>query len=214
MAGLERQDILSEVLFGLIMVLTFTLGASVAAGEDAEWGRTLILGAIGCNIAWGVIDAAFYLMGELYKRSRKARLLRALQASGSETAGLASIRHELDPQLEAIASVEDRERFYRGVYRILEQADPKPTRIQRADLFAALAVFILVAGTAIPAAVPFIFVDDPWVALRISNAILIGLLFLVGYQWARYAEANPWLVALCLTGIGIVLVAIAIALGG
>ena len=214
MAGLERQDILSEVLFGLIMVLTFTLGASVAAGEDAAWGRTLILGAMGCNIAWGVIDATFYVMGELYTRSRRARLHKALQEAGSETIGLSAIRHELDLQLEAIASVEDRERFYRGVYGILEQAEPKPTTVHRADLIAALAVFILVAGTAIPAAVPFAFVDDPWIALRISNTILVGLLFLVGYQWAHYAEANPWLVAFCLTTIGIVLVAIAIALGG
>jgi hypothetical protein len=44
MARLERQDVLSEVLFGLITVLTFTLGASVAAGDDAA--PTLVLGAI------------------------------------------------------------------------------------------------------------------------------------------------------------------------
>jgi VIT1/CCC1 family predicted Fe2+/Mn2+ transporter len=214
MAGLGRQDILSEILFGLIMVLTFTLGASVAAGEDVEWGRTLILGAIGCNVAWGVIDATFYVMGELHARSRKARLLRVLHATGSEAAGLASIRRELDPQLEAIASGDDREKLYRSIYRVLEHTVPKPTRIHRADIIAAIAVFLLVAGTAIPAAVPFFFIDDPWVALRISNTILIGLLFLVGHQWASYAEANPWLVASCLTAIGIVLVVIAIALGG
>ena len=43
----------SEVLFGLIMALTFTGTVSVAtAGRDDV--RTLVIGIIGCNIAWGL----------------------------------------------------------------------------------------------------------------------------------------------------------------
>ena len=214
MGELEPEDSLGEILFGLVMVLTFTLGASVAAGEDEDWARALIIGAIGCNIAWGVIDAVFYLMAELFTRSRRARLRRALKAAGTETAGLAVIRHELDPQLETVSRVDDREVFYRGIYDVLKDADPRPTGIRRADLIAALAVFVLVAGTAIPAAVPFFFVHDPWVALRISNFVLVALLFLVGYRWAGLTDANPWLVASGLTAMGLILVGIAIALGG
>ena len=214
LAELEPQDSLGEILFGLIMVLTFTLGASVAAGEDADWGRTLILGAIGCNVAWGVIDAAFYVMGELFIRSRRARLLKALKAAGSEAAGLAAIRHELDPQIGSVTREEDRETLYRAVYGMLQNAVPAPTGLRREDWAAAFAVFVLVAGTAVPAAIPFVFFDDPWIALRISNFLLVGLLFLVGHWWAMFTDANPWLVAFGLTAMGLVLVAIAIALGG
>jgi hypothetical protein len=214
LTALEPQDSLSEILFGLIMVLTFTLGASVAAGGDAAWERTLVIGAIGCNVAWGVIDGVFHVMGELFVRSRRARLLRALRAAASETAGLAVIRHEFDPQLVAISREGDREALYHGIYGLLQHATPKRTGLRREDLVAALAVFILVTGAALPAALPFLFVDDSRTALRISNFLLIGLLFLVGYRWARFIDANPWLVALGLTAMGLILVAIAIMLGG
>ena len=40
----------SEILFGLIMALTFT-GTISAASAGREEVRTLLVGAIGCNIA-------------------------------------------------------------------------------------------------------------------------------------------------------------------
>lgn len=62
-------DRVSEVLFGLIMVLTFTGSLSVAdAGRDDV--RTMLIGALGCNLAWGIIDAMLYLMGPWPKRAR------------------------------------------------------------------------------------------------------------------------------------------------
>ena len=51
-------------------------------------------------------------------------------------------------------------------------------------------------------------------ALRLSNAILTGLLFLVGFHWARYVGANPWWTGTAMMGLGVALVAVAIALGG
>ena len=54
---LEPIERVSEVLFGLIMVLTFTGSLSVAeAGREDV--RTMLIGALGCNLAWGIIDAA------------------------------------------------------------------------------------------------------------------------------------------------------------
>src|SRR5262245_66319369 len=57
---LDPIDRVSEVLFGLIMALTFTGSLSVAeAGRDDV--RTMLIGALGCNLAWGLIDGIFYL---------------------------------------------------------------------------------------------------------------------------------------------------------
>ena len=51
----------SEIVFGLIMVLSFTGALSVAeVGEDI---RIMLLGAIGCK--WGIIDAAPSALGFL-----------------------------------------------------------------------------------------------------------------------------------------------------
>ena len=53
---LEPMERISEILFGLIMVLTYTCSFSVA-GAGREEVRTMLVGALGCNLAWGVIDA-------------------------------------------------------------------------------------------------------------------------------------------------------------
>ena len=49
----------SEVLFGLIMVLTFTGSLSAAESGEAEV-RAMLVGAIGCNLAWALIDVIMY----------------------------------------------------------------------------------------------------------------------------------------------------------
>jgi len=46
----------SEILFGLIMALTFTgtLNVTTAGAEDVQ---TLLIGTLACNVAWGLVDA-------------------------------------------------------------------------------------------------------------------------------------------------------------
>ena len=69
---LEPIDRVSEVLFGLIMVLTFTGSLSVAeAGREDV--RVMLVGALGCNLAWGLIDAVLYLMACLAERGSEPR---------------------------------------------------------------------------------------------------------------------------------------------
>ena len=66
---LEPSDRIAEVLFGLIMVLTFTGSISVAHADRDEV-RTMLIGALGCNLAWGIIDAMLYLMGNLSEKGQ------------------------------------------------------------------------------------------------------------------------------------------------
>jgi VIT1/CCC1 family predicted Fe2+/Mn2+ transporter len=210
---LDPSDILGEILFGLIMVLTFTLGASVAGGYE----RGLLLAAIGCNVAWGVIDGALVVMSSRYARRRRGNLIRLVQAARDERSALAAIRDDLESGIEATANVQDRahrEQVYRSVHALLAHARPLPMHIGRDDLMTGLIVFILVVLPALPAALPFFVIADPQQALRASNALLIGLLFVIGYRWGRHIEMHAWLVALVCTLLGALLVAIAIALGG
>src|SRR4029434_8580489 len=75
---LDPIDRVSEVLFGLIMVLTFTGSLSIAeAGRDDV--RTMLIGALGCNLAWGVIDGGLYLMGCLAEKGRGRLAFRAVR---------------------------------------------------------------------------------------------------------------------------------------
>jgi len=79
---LDPIERISEVLFGLIMVLTFTCSFSVAESGHAEV-RGMLLGALGCNLAWGVIDAIMYLMSCLAEKARALATLRRVRKAAS-----------------------------------------------------------------------------------------------------------------------------------
>ena len=94
---LEPADILAEVLFGLIMVLTITLGARLAMGEEGG-ARELLIAALGCNLAWGIIDGAMYVMNAMFNRGRTARIFTELKRSG-ESGALAIDRAGARPEV-------------------------------------------------------------------------------------------------------------------
>ena len=78
----------------------------------------------------------------------------------------------------------------------------------------ALGEFLAGIPDQLPAAIPFLFIDDAHFALRVSNGILLTLLFATGYWWSRFTLGRPWFVGLCFLIGGVGLVAVAIALGG
>ena len=80
---LEPMEKISEILFALIMVLTFTCSFSIA-GAGREGVRELVIGALGCNLAWGLIDAAFYLMGSFSMLGQGILQLKALSQAASQ----------------------------------------------------------------------------------------------------------------------------------
>ena len=89
-----------------------------------------------------------------------------------------------------------------------------PNRLGAADLWAGLTVFCLVFFTALPAVLPFLVIHDAQLAMRASNAVLIGLLFVVGWRWATHTGARPWATGLFMMLLGVALVLVAIRLGG
>jgi len=206
---------ISEVLFGLIMVLTYTLTAGLTVSEGKEGVRQLLAAAIGCNVAWGIIDGVFYVMGQLFARGRRLRLAQALRAAPDEDAAVAAVGRELDDSLESVTSADERRRLYRGIVQTVSRTEPPKNGIRREDLYGALASFWLVFFSALPAAVPFlIFRSEPRFALRVSNGLLLVMLFLVGFKWADYTGDRRLVTGIVMTLVGATLVATAIVLGG
>src|SRR6476469_3422403 len=99
---LDPASRLGEILFGLIMVLTITLTAGLTVAEGREGVRQLLLAAIGCNIAWGIIDAVMYVMDCVMVRGGKVRLVEAVQRTPDEESGLVLVRAELGPALKEL----------------------------------------------------------------------------------------------------------------
>lgn len=213
---LDPASRLGEVLFGLIMVLTMTLTAGLTVAEGKTGVRQLLFAALGCNIAWGIIDAIMYIMNCMTVRSGKARLIRAVQRAPDARATLEMIKDEIEPELQSLIGPEDRDALRQSVLKHLVQARAQPARIgvTRDDFYGALACFWLVFFSCLPAAVPFLIFSRPTFALRVSNFLLVAMLFLVGQMWAKYARVNRLLAGLAMVAIGLVLVGVAVLLGG
>src|SRR5690242_3868963 len=91
---LDPGDTLAEILFGLIMALTIISGAEILSSSDELDTDKLIAAVIGCNIAWGVIDAVLFRLGSMFYRSQRARFYRGLRIARSEAEALAAIQEE------------------------------------------------------------------------------------------------------------------------
>ncbi len=211
---LEPSDSLGEILFGLIMVLTFTLGTGLAAGDGGNATRTLLIGALGCNIAWGIIDGVMYVMTCLFQRGEALRFAGKLRAAKDEHQAAAMIARDFDDRLVPVSSETGRRVFYADVVKTIRSATPRGARITRDDIMGGVASFWLVFITALPAVIPFLLIDDARMALRTSNALLVFMLFIVGYKWGGLVTTRPWVVGLTMMVFGLALVGIAVALGG
>ena len=210
---LDPGERVGELLFGLVMVLTFTLGAGIELGDRGET-RELLIAALGCNTAWGIIDAALYLMARLSERGRVHRLVREIQAAPSDGAARALVARELDGRLPAVIAPPLRASLDAHVLERVRELKLERNRVTGDDLWAGLAVFWLVFLTALPAVVPFLLIQEPRIAMRASNVVLIALLFAVGWRWAGYTGAGRWRTAIFMALLGVGLVLVAIPLGG
>jgi len=209
--ALEPYERISEVLFGLIMVLTFTGSLSVAeAGRDDV--RTMLIGALGCNIAWGIIDGVLYLMGCLSDKGRGIRALRAVRKATTPEAAHRVIAGALPPMVAATLSPAEYESMRQKLVQL--PAPPAHPQLSKWEWLGALSVFLWVFLVTFPVAIPFIFMAEVGRALWVSNAIAIVLLFLTGYAFGRVAEHRPWLTGLAMVVLGSALVGITKALGG
>jgi VIT1/CCC1 family predicted Fe2+/Mn2+ transporter len=208
---LEPSERIAEVLFGLIMVLTFTGSLSIAeAGRDDV--RAMLIGALGCNLAWGVIDGVLYLMGSLADRERNlATYLAIRNARDADEAGRL-IAGTLPPVVASSLEASDFERMRQRLLRL--PAPPPRARLSRGDWRGAAGVFLLVFLSTFPVAVPFIFMKNVLAAMRVSNAIAVVLLFLTGVAYGRVVGRSPWVVGVTMVALGGVLVTLTIGLGG
>jgi len=209
---LEPVERLSEILFGLIMALTITGAVSVVTADHAQI-RTMLFAALGCNLAWGIIDGGMYLMARLGERGRNAVIAQKVREAADPEKAHRIIENELPPLLGSIFEPARLE-FIRERITQSPSSNFRPTLTGRDCGWALLAIFILVVLSTFPVVIPFIVFEDARTALRTSNALAILLLFVCGFLFARHAGLWPFTTAVIMVVIGAALVSVAIALGG
>jgi hypothetical protein len=208
---LDPMERISETLFGLIMALTFICSLGVATAGNIKI-QTMLIGALGCNLAWGIVDGGLYLLARINERGGKILTLRAVrQAPDPETAQRA-IAEALPPELASILPPEQVELLRQKLQQL-----PEPSggpRLTRRDWIGALGLCLLSFVATFPVVIPFVFLSDAKFALRVSYAVAIAMLFCCGYAFRVHSGIKPWAAGLSMVAVGSALVGIAVALGG
>lgn len=210
-AVLNPLDRISEVLFGLIMVLTFT-GAISAATEGRQEVKELLWAALGCNVAWGLVDAIMYLMNVFAERGHGVMTVKKIAAAKSQASIREVLRGEMQPVISALLTDIELDNIGEKLKKL-----PEPTRghiISGRDFVSAFQIFLLVFLCTFPVALPFALVQDVALALRASNGVALLMLFIGGWLLAGYAGFHRFGTAVVYALIGVTLVAITMALGG
>ena len=208
---LSPVDRVSEMLFGLFMALTFT-GAVSVADAGRENIREMFVAALGCNLAWGLVDAVMYLVRTVTDRGRSLTLVRAVQAAPDAETGRALLARTLSRAAASLVSPAEIEAIRQRIMA-LSSLPARPT-LGRADLIGALAIFLLVVAATFPVVLPFALINDVGTAKSVSRAIALIMLFVGGLALGRYAGYGSWRVGFMLAGLGTVLVIAINALGG
>jgi VIT1/CCC1 family predicted Fe2+/Mn2+ transporter len=201
----------SEVIFGLLMAMSF-IGSISVASDGREEVRTLLVAALGCNLAWGLVDAVMHLVGVQTQKRRNRALLERLHGSKDAAAGRALVADELSGPMAASLGEEGLE-----LMRVrLTAATPAAarSRLEGRDFGDAFVVFLLVVLSTFPLVIPFMLIDDTARALLWSRLVALGVLFLAGALLARYSSGNTWLNGLAMAAIGALLMLAIMALGG
>jgi hypothetical protein len=207
---LDPVERFSEVIFGLIMVLTFT-GALSVAESGRQQVREMLVGALACNVAWGLVDGVMYLLTSVVGRARQILVLKGARAAEASTARAIV----LGALPDGVAAITDEAEADRMVARIRALPEPRwPVRVTGEDLRGALASCLLVVLATFPPVVPFLLVEDAGRALRISNGLAVASLFLAGYWLGKATGVRAWLLGLTMVVLGSALVGVTMALGG
>jgi hypothetical protein len=208
---LDPIERVSEVIFGLLMAMTFIGSVSVAT-DGREEVRTMMIAALGCNLAWGLADAVMYLVRTVTERTRHRTLLTRLRGGADAAEGQGLVAEVLPAGLAAGVGSEGLEALRRRLVGL--STVPARPALGAVDFKGALGVFLLVVLATFPVVVPFMVFDRTALAVRVSNLVALAMLFIAGWMLARYAGGTPWRGGAALAVTGTVLLAAIIALGG
>jgi hypothetical protein len=208
---LSPVDRVSELLFGLFMALTF-VGAVSVAGAGRPEVRAMFAAALGCNLAWGLVDAVMYLVRTVTDRGRSLTLVRAVRAAPDAESGRSLIERSLPRAAANFVSSAEIEAIRERI--VARPSVPKRPILKRDDVLASLAIFLIVVASTFPVVLPFLLMQDVRTATTVSRVIALAMLFLGGLALGRYAGYGSWKAGLMMIGLGTALVVAINALGG
>src|SRR4029077_19463422 len=108
---------ISEVLFGLIMALTFTCTISVIE-SDRTVVKDMLIGALGCNIAWGLVDAVMFLLMTITEKSFSQTIFNFVRRTTDINKANQFIADALPPVISSVMKPEELEEIRKKLLRV------------------------------------------------------------------------------------------------
>jgi hypothetical protein len=208
---LNPVDRILEIFFGLFMALAF-IGSISVATTGREEVRTLLAAALGCNLAWGLVDASMYLVETITARGRTRSLVIAVRRAPDADLGRRVVERSILSAAAGLITQSETETIRARIVAL--PSLPEPPSLRWDDLLAAVAIFLLVVGATLPVALPFVLIADVRLAMTASRITALAMMFVGGVSLGRYAGYGGWKVGLLMMGLGAGLVLIIMALGG
>lgn len=209
---LNTIERVSEMCFGLFMALTFVGAVSAAtAGQEQTAARTMFYTALGCNLAWGLVDAVMYLVRTLTERGKRLTLAIAVRAAPNAEAASKVLHDNLPPLIRRLVGEHELARIREG---LTKHALPERPRFHARDFQGAAGIFVIVVLSTFPVALPFVLMDDMKAALLVSRLLTFAMLFGGGYALGAHAGYAGWKAGASMLVLGVALTAAIIALGG
>jgi hypothetical protein len=205
---LSPVDRISELLFGLFMALTFV--GAVAVGEETV--DVMFKAALGCNLAWGLVDAVMHLVRTVTERGRAITLVRGVREAADPATANRLIENSLESPVAGLVSIAEIDAI-RGRIVALPSVPARPALCWN-DVLAALGIFLIVVASTFPVVLPFLFIEDPKLANTVTRGVALTMLFLGGLALGRFAGYGSLRLGFMMAGLGTVLVMAVIALGG
>lgn len=208
---LDVVDRVAEMCFGLFMALTF-VGAVSSATAGPNAGHTMLVTALGCNLAWGLVDAIMYLVRTLADRGMRFKVAQAARQAPTAAEGVRAIRIALPGAARQLLSDAEIEQMRQRLVSAVEL--PERASLVGRDVLASIRIFFIVVLSTFPVALPFVLLSDVATALIVSRVLTLVMLFVGGMALGHHAGFSGWATGLGMTALGVALTMAVIALGG
>lgn len=205
----------AEVMYGVIIAMTFTSVLRNAPGDFERVITTVAYAALFCCIAWGIADGLFYVWERRYIIGQENEIIRLSKSARENVSALSLVGEELDDTILRNIPSENRQQIYQKLLQFLSGVDAREKMSSREAMTIILGTFMLSAGAGLIVVLPFFVIQNVEQALNLSNVLGIILLFGVGYF--RALDKNFFskiMYGFISSLIGIIIAGITVVLGG
>jgi len=153
-----------------------------------------------------------YIMNVVLERAHSMTLIHRIVETSNKEQSRQALKDEIQPLLAGLLKDEELDSLTDRLKTL-----PAPSGrnlLAGKDLLAGIEIFFLVFLCTLPVALPFAFLEEVELAMRTSNGVALLILFVGGYILASYAGFRKFITALIYVVIGVLLVALTMALGG